>query len=192
MSVARGIAGLLALAVLATGCSVGGEEKKDPPQSAPSPSTSGDTTGTLDWKPCDGSFQCASLEVPLDYDEPDGEQLTLALVRRPADDPDQRVGSLLVNPGGPGGSGIDLAENKTFPKEIQKRMDIVGFDPRGVGKSSPLDCHSHLQEMYDADPTPEHAGGACGVPEGQQGVRGRVRAQGEGRAAAPRHAQRRP
>ncbi len=92
--------------------------------------------------------------MPLDYDKPDGEQITLALVRRPADNPDQRVGSLLVNPGGPGGSGIDLAENKQFPKEIQQRMDVVGFDPRGVGKSSPLDCHSHLQEMYDADPTP--------------------------------------
>ena len=154
MTAARGIAGLLALAVLATGCSVGGDEKKDPPQSAPSTSASADASGTLDWKSCDGSFQCASLDVPLDYDKPDGEQLTLALVRRPADNPDQRVGSLLVNPGGPGGSGIDLAENKQFPKEIRQRMDVVGFDPRGVGKSSPLDCHSHLQEMYDADPTP--------------------------------------
>ena len=154
MNAARGIAGLLALSVLATGCSVGGEEKKDPPQSAPSTSAASDASGTLDWKACDGSFQCASLDVPLDYDKPDGEQITLALVRRPADNPDQRVGSLLVNPGGPGGSGIDLAENKQFPKDIQQRMDVVGFDPRGVGKSSPLDCHSHLQEMYDADPTP--------------------------------------
>ncbi|HMD11222.1 MAG TPA: alpha/beta hydrolase, partial [Marmoricola sp.] len=80
MTAARGIAGLLALAVLATGCSVGGDEKKAPPQSAPSTSASADPAGTLDWKSCDGSFQCASLDVPLDYDKPDGEQLTLALV----------------------------------------------------------------------------------------------------------------
>ncbi len=146
--------GLLVLAVLATGCSTGGDDKSATPKDrAPSTSASA-KTGSLDWKSCDGSFQCASLKVPLDYDRPAGEQLTLALVRRPADNPDQRVGSLLVNPGGPGGSGIDLAENKQFPEDIQQRMDVVGFDPRGVGKSSPLNCHSHLQEMYDADPTP--------------------------------------
>ena len=74
MTAARGLAGLLALAVLATGCSVGGDDESDPPQSAPGSSATGATSGTLDWKPCDGSFQCASLEVPLDYDDPEGEQ----------------------------------------------------------------------------------------------------------------------
>ncbi len=151
----RGIAGLLALAVLATGCSLGGDDQpKDPKAGEPSGATSSASDGPLIWKACDGSFQCASLKVPLDYDAPDGRQITLALVRRPAENNNERVGSLLVNPGGPGGSGIDLAENKDFPEEIRQRMDVVGFDPRGVGKSSPLDCHSHLQEMYDADPTP--------------------------------------
>ena len=154
MRAGRGVAGLVALALLASGCSIGGDDPKEPQADKPTAPVSEDT-GALIWKQCDGSFQCARLKVPLDYDDPDGRQLSLALVRRPADNNDERVGTLLVNPGGPGGSGIDLAENKQFPEEVQQRMDVVGFDPRGVGKSSPLNCHSHLQEMYDADPTPE-------------------------------------
>lgn len=112
-------------------------------------------TGTLDWTDCDDRYQCAELEVPLDHDDPDGEQLTLALVRHPAEDPDRRIGSLVVNPGGPGGSAIETVESLPLAGDIEDRFDIVGFDPRGVGRSSPLDCHSHLRDIYDADPTME-------------------------------------
>jgi pimeloyl-ACP methyl ester carboxylesterase len=119
-------------------------------------STTAPEAGSLDWKPCDDA-ECAKLEVPVDYSKPDGKTLELALLRRPAAKPAERIGAILVNPGGPGGSGVELASYLPFPDEITDRFDIVGFDPRGVGDSTPLDCHSHLQEIYDADPTMEDA-----------------------------------
>src|SRR5918992_4343654 len=65
------------------------------------------TAGAIDWRACEGAadFQCASVQVPLDYDAPDGPQISVAAIRRPATDPDRRIGSLLWNPGGPGGAG---------------------------------------------------------------------------------------
>lgn len=75
-------------------------------------------------------------------------------MRIPATDPSARIGPLLVNPGGPGGSGIDLAENNIWPTAVTRRFDIVGFDPRGVGKSSPLDCGQTVEQMYSVDPAP--------------------------------------
>lgn len=60
----------------------------------------------LRWAPCDKAFECAQLRVPLDYAKPDGKKITLALARQPAADPKQRIGSLLVDPGGPGASAI--------------------------------------------------------------------------------------
>ncbi|MDQ6640990.1 MAG: alpha/beta hydrolase [Actinomycetota bacterium] len=121
---------------------------------APSPTPS---SGPLQWTHCDGSFQCATVEVPIDYRRPGGRRLALKLVRRPATDLAHRIGSLLVNPGGPGGAGIDFVEGFGLPGVVTRRFDIVGFDPRGVGRSAPLDCHSQLQQMYDADPTIDNA-----------------------------------
>lgn len=148
------VAAALVLAMLASGC--GGKDPKAEDSGTPAPTSESPgkaPVGDLDWKSCDGSFECATLDVPLNYQEPDGKSLGLELVRRPAEDPSKRVGSLLVNPGGPGGSGIDFAENFSLPADVTEHFDIVGFDPRGAGRSAPLDCHSHLQEMYDADPT---------------------------------------
>jgi pimeloyl-ACP methyl ester carboxylesterase len=138
------------------GCSLGGGT--DRPKSGASSAAAtapAPTSGSLHWKSCDGAFECASLRVPLDYTRPNGRQLTLALARRPATG--KRIGSLVVNPGGPGGSGIDLAESKRFPDGVEQHFDVVGFDPRGVGRSTSISCHSHLQAMYDADPTPTTA-----------------------------------
>ena len=109
----------------------------------------------LSWKACDHGYQCASMPVPVDHTKPAGPTLELGLVRRPATNPDRRIGTLLVNPGGPGGSATDFVEQLPLPRGLTDRFDIVGFDPRGVGKSSGLDCHSHLQAIYDADPSPE-------------------------------------
>lgn len=162
--------GALAVAVslVAAACSVSGgqQDAGSTSSSANSTTTSrsdGTTTtlspddqhGTLRWNDCDGNFQCARLEVPLDYAKRDGRKLSLAIARKPAAKPGARIGSLLMNPGGPGGSAIELIENSPLPSELSDRFDVVGFDPRGVGRSSPLDCHSHLQKMYDADPTIE-------------------------------------
>jgi transposase len=92
--------------------------------------------------------------VPVDHAEPNGETLQLALVRIPATDPSSRIGPLLVNPGGPGGSGIDLAENNLWSPAISRHFDIIGFDPRGVGASTPLECNDTLEQMYSVDPAP--------------------------------------
>jgi pimeloyl-ACP methyl ester carboxylesterase len=96
------------------------------------------------------ALECASVEVPLDYDEPDGERARIALLRLPARG--EAEGSLLVNPGGPGGSGTNLVA-LTLPLwqagPVAERFDIVGFDPRGIGSSTPpVDCYT--DEEYDA------------------------------------------
>jgi pimeloyl-ACP methyl ester carboxylesterase len=114
----------------------------------------------LDWEAC-GANDCAELEVPLDYAEPDGETITLEVLRVSARDKDRRVGSLVVNPGGPGSSGVDYATNAAsyFGSEVQRAFDIVGFDPRGVGRSTPLDCltDAQLDALVAADPDPDTA-----------------------------------
>ena len=98
----------------------------------------------LDWSPCEEVFECATLTVPLDHDEPDGDTLDLALVRRPARDADARVGALLTNPGGPGGSGVDFVvgagADDGFLAPLNERFDLVSWDPRGTKGSSPIDC----------------------------------------------------
>ncbi|HEY3258759.1 MAG TPA: alpha/beta hydrolase [Pseudonocardiaceae bacterium] len=84
--------------------------------------------------------ECTRVEVPLDYAKPDGQTINIAMLRRPAEDPAQRVGSLLVNPGGPGASGMVAAASLVKHVEgtpLGKRFDLVGFDPRGVGASRP-------------------------------------------------------
>ncbi|HEX5742100.1 MAG TPA: alpha/beta hydrolase, partial [Pilimelia sp.] len=83
--------------------------------------------------------ECATMTVPRDYDDPAGAQTEVALARRPADDRDNRIGSLVANPGGPGGPGRGMVAY-AFGEDVRRRFDIVGFDPRGVGASERLDC----------------------------------------------------
>ncbi|MBP2475135.1 pimeloyl-ACP methyl ester carboxylesterase [Crossiella equi] len=95
---------------------------------------------------CDGDpatpLECTTLRAPLDYRAPGGATVDLAVSRVKAADPAKRRGVLLVNPGGPGGSGLDMPLGllQGFPKEVLARYDLIGFDPRFVGKSSPLGC----------------------------------------------------
>jgi pimeloyl-ACP methyl ester carboxylesterase len=102
----------------------------------------------LAWSPCaeDATAQCATLPVPIDWADPYAAKVEIALARRPATDPAARIGTLIVNPGGPGGSGVDLAVDSAyfFTAALRKRFDIVGFDPRGVGRSSPVRCSAAL------------------------------------------------
>lgn len=106
-------------------------------------------------------FQCATARVPLSYADPGGPAITLALARLPATDAAERIGSLLLNPGGPGGSGKQfvLGAGTSFPAEIRAHFDIVGFDPRGVGESTPIHCLSagQLDQYVAADPQPSTA-----------------------------------
>lgn len=110
----------------------------------------------LDWKAC-GDHDCARLEVPLDYLHPRGRAISLALLRVPAGG--HRIGSLVVNPGGPGapGTGYAAAGSSVFGRPLLEHYDIVGFDPRGTGHSSPVDCLSDagLDEYVATDPTPD-------------------------------------
>jgi pimeloyl-ACP methyl ester carboxylesterase len=114
-------------------------------------------TPGLAWAACTGAnaqpgAECATLTVPLDHRVPGAGTVSLALARLPALDQDRRVGVLLVNPGGPGGSGVGavgydptLAGAPEFG-ELRARFDIVGFDPRGVGASTPVTCPDPLHD----------------------------------------------
>jgi pimeloyl-ACP methyl ester carboxylesterase len=102
----------------------------------------------LSWIDCGGGFQCATAQVPLDYARPRGRAISLALVRLPAGDPVHRIGSLLVNPGGPGDSGVTtVLQGGPFPPELHARFDLVGFDPRGIGRSTPVRCFASQAEQ---------------------------------------------
>lgn len=100
----------------------------------------------LRWAACPGEQaagdECATLGVPLDRSNPGGRALDLALIRRPASDRQRRIGSLLINPGGPGGSTVKEFDGLTdqLSPGLRARFDVVGFDPRGVGSSAPVRC----------------------------------------------------
>lgn len=110
------------------------------------------------------SYECGTVPVPQDWSAPPApETFALSLVRARRADQQDRIGSLLVNPGGPGGSGVESAVFLSFgplvgglPDEVARRFDLVGFDPRGVGRSSPVECFSdaELDESYAAEPDP--------------------------------------
>jgi pimeloyl-ACP methyl ester carboxylesterase len=132
-----------AAALLIAGCSSGGSG------TAASPAASGATpsAAAVHWHSCTtqgAQMRCASLQVPLDYRHPGGRQITLALSMVPATAPaSQRQGDLLVNPGGPGGSGLSLAADvaASLSPSVAATYNIIGFDPRGVGASVPaLHC----------------------------------------------------
>jgi pimeloyl-ACP methyl ester carboxylesterase len=106
------------------------------------------------WRACaeDRRAQCAQLRVPVDWADPYGPTIAVALARRPAADPKTRIGTLLVNPGGPGGSGVDFALDSAyfFSPALRRRFDIVGFDPRGVARSTPILCTTKLVDAAPA------------------------------------------
>ncbi|KAI8816137.1 Alpha/Beta hydrolase protein [Fimicolochytrium jonesii] len=95
----------------------------------------------VNWKPCQEKFYCGKLRVPLDHKDPEGEQITLALIKLPASNKPS-LGSLFVNPGGPGGSGVEFVQRAgdDLHKIYDGRYDLVGFDPRGIGQSNPVRC----------------------------------------------------
>jgi pimeloyl-ACP methyl ester carboxylesterase len=148
------------------------EPRSTPTPSPVAPSSSAPTAGTppalgeyygqqLDWKPCRKIAQCADLTVPLDYAEPSGRSIELALLKVPAADKGARLGSMVVNPGGPGGSGVDYAAaaEAVYGTSLRRTFDVVGFDPRGVARSEPVECVSdqRMNAMLDSDPDPDTA-----------------------------------
>ncbi len=129
-----------------------------PADQPPDPALAAFYSQRLDWQAC-GPDDCTTLTVPLDYAHPGGETIGIHVERRPADDQEQRVGSLLVNPGGPGSAGSDMAGNASgyLGAPLLRYYDIVGFDPRGTGQSDPVDCLSDadLDAYLAADPEPD-------------------------------------
>ena len=122
--------------------------------------------GTLEWTSCDGAaaeladLQCATMTVPRDYAAPDGDTIDIAVARAATADDDLRIGSLVFNPGGPGGSGIEFLANAAaaVPPELAERFDLVSFDPRGVASSTAIDC----EVDFDDDVTLLAAGDDAG------------------------------
>lgn len=128
--------------------------------SVPPRSTTTAPAQKLAWQDCSvgqRTLECAKLTVPLDYSNPARGTIQLALERRPASDSSQRVGTLLVNPGGPGipGTGLVEAASSAFSSTLRRRFDIVGWDPRGTGNSAPVDCVDNLDPYLTPDPTPD-------------------------------------
>ncbi|MFJ9590836.1 alpha/beta hydrolase [Streptomyces acidicola] len=106
------------------------------------------TPDTVRWGPCPEDIasprlECSTLEVPLDYRNPGGRQIEIAISRLASEKPSQRRGVLLTNPGGPGGTGLDypaVLAGSGLPQKVLDSYDVIGFDPRGVGRSAPVTC----------------------------------------------------
>ena len=187
----RWVAAPLAALVL-SGCSVFGGSSPDPSpvgtasavegEAATDPALAAFYGQDLQWADCSGGFECSRLTVPVDYARPAGETLSLALVRlRTSATGDDRLGSLVLNPGGPGASGVEYARaaEGVTSQTVRDHFDVVGFDPRGVGASAPLRClpDAAVDEFLTTDPTPDDAAEVQSLDE-------RVTALGEGCAAA--------
>ena len=108
----------------------------------------------LAWHPCAGGLECATLHVPIDYENAAAGTVGLSLIRHVATNENQRIGSLVMNPGGPGGSGVDWVRTAwtTFGPDLTDRFDIVGFDPRGIGESDAIRCLDERPQLSDAFP----------------------------------------
>ena len=130
------------------------------PSDPTTPSTS-ESSGALQWSELSEGVETAVLEVPVDYENPDGPTFELFVARRLADDQENKIGSLLVNPGGPGFGGSDFAifADQIYGEELLERFDIVGWDPRGTGQSEPaIDCIDDYDHYFSGtDITPDDA-----------------------------------
>ena len=151
---------MLALALTAAACGSG-------PPGAQAPPTSAAVTAVappppIAWTACPTrpTVECGSVPVPLDYDHPESRSLTIAVTRIPAVTGHALDGTLVMNPGGPGESGNQILpiEYPLLPAQVRDRMDVVGFDPRGTGASSPLRCGTELAAVTSALPVPSRPG----------------------------------
>ncbi|MFE9138957.1 alpha/beta hydrolase [Streptomyces sp. NPDC007355] len=162
--------------LLAAGCTDGGGSEGDRTRPSGSAGLTALTTQNLAWAPCPApsvaegggeapsplpggtAWECSFLQTPLDWSVPEGETIELALIRARARDKDRRIGSLVFNFGGPGGSGVTgLPGFAQDYESLRSRYDLVSFDPRGVGRSDPVECATdkELDAYYALDFTPD-------------------------------------
>ncbi|WP_345633271.1 alpha/beta hydrolase [Streptomyces thinghirensis] len=176
---------LLAAALLATACSAGGASTSAGSAAAEAAGSTEAAKATLaalpqatpsalapyyeqklSWRDCGvPGFQCATMKAPLDYAKPTGGDVRLAVARKKATGPGKRLGSLLVNPGGPGGSAIGYLQQYAgigYPEEVRARYDMVAVDPRGVARSEPIECLDgrEMDAYTRTDVTPDDEGEA--------------------------------
>ncbi|MFJ4910511.1 alpha/beta hydrolase [Streptomyces sp. NPDC093249] len=141
---ALGLAAVLTPTLLGTTAAATPAARPASPVAAPAHTSA--TAHSLVWRSCGNdvpaTVECATLKVPLDHRKPGGRKIDLALSRIKAADPAKRRGVLLFNPGGPSASGLfyPLALSGLLPQSVKDRYDLIGFDPRGVGASTPLAC----------------------------------------------------
>ncbi|MFC9649600.1 alpha/beta hydrolase [Streptomyces sp. NPDC056937] len=115
----------------------------------------------LKWRACGvPGFECATMKAPLDYTKPDGTRIDLAVARKKATGPGKRLGSLMVNPGGPGGSAIGYLQAYAgigYPAPVRAQYDMVAIDPRGVARSEPVECLTgkEMDAYTQVDQTPD-------------------------------------
>lgn len=131
----------------------------------------GATTPVLRWAECGDGFQCTTAGVPLDYRAPQGDRIELAVIKLPAADPGSRIGTLFVNFGGPGASGVDRLRERgrwpfLFSEELRARFDIVSWDPRAVGRSAGARCFADSgEQLAFLGSMPDMPGDAAGEGE---------------------------
>jgi pimeloyl-ACP methyl ester carboxylesterase len=163
---------LTALALALTGCTSSGSDADATASTRSAAAPTQPEVQPIDWSDCNNqigpivagrpgseralAFQCGTITVPASYADPGGGTLQLFLVKATLAGQTDRIGSLLVNPGGPGQSATDAAIQSalTLPIDVLRRFDIVGVDPRGVGLSTPVECISSEQkdQLFAADP----------------------------------------
>lgn len=147
----------ISLLLVGTACATRVELQSGADNASAPPGTDGNA---LDWTPCAFTStigaECAQFQVPVDYDDPDGDTLTLSVSRVSA--AEDRIGALVVNPGGPGATASDFAISLSsiLPKEITDRFDIIGLDPRGTHASA-IDCGTDSSTLYRVDHSPDSA-----------------------------------
>ncbi|MEU7063795.1 alpha/beta hydrolase [Streptomyces sp. NPDC046161] len=161
---------IAAAGLLLSGCTSGGLGE---PRASASPAAPGTVPAALrpyyeqklSWRECGvPGFQCATMKAPLDYADPgtpgSAQAIDVAVARRVATGPGKRLGSLVVNPGGPGGSGIGYLQAYAgigYPAAVRAQYDMVSFDPRGVDRSTPVECLSGpaMDKYTQVDQTPD-------------------------------------
>ncbi|MEV8316116.1 alpha/beta hydrolase [Streptomyces sp. NPDC059900] len=158
------LAASMAAGLLVSGCSAGGSTADASMAALPraTPKELSPYYGQkLNWRECGvPGFECSTMKAPLDYEKPDGPAIKLAVSRKKATGPGKRLGSLLVNPGGPGGSAIGYLQTYAalgYPEAVRAQYDMVAVDPRGVARSEPVTCldGKQMDAYTQTDVTPD-------------------------------------